>query len=231
MRAQTWRRCSGVDESGARVKPVGEGSDECTMPVDRSRYGLLVAALGSILLAVAVFLPWYGLSLTANGAAVAQQVSTQVATEFGSPALQAQMSGLHDEIGALQGHQLTAVSAHQVLKHVSIVLLVLAALGILLALIPLAAAAPSAGGSGGMWIALLGVLAAAFIVYRIVDPPTVADGVLELSLREGAWLALLGSLAMIVGGLWPRRSNARTASQDTLERAWSELSGWTPERS
>src|SRR5271154_3979627 len=143
------------------------------MQVDRSRYGLLVAALGGILLAVAVFLPWYGVSLTPNGAAVAQNVSSQVASEFGSPALQAQMSGLHAEIGALQGHELTAVSAHQLLKHVSIVLLVLAALGILLALIPLAAAGGSADRSGNTWIGLVGVLATAFIVFRMVDPPTV----------------------------------------------------------
>jgi len=201
------------------------------MQVNRSRYGLLVAALGGILLAVAVFLPWYGASLTPNGAAVAQRVSSQVASEFGSPALQAQMSGLHAEIGALQGHQLTAVSAHQMLKHVSIVLLVLAALGILLALMPLAAASGSADGSGNIWIGLLGVLATAFIVFRMVDPPTVAGGVLELSLREGAWLALLGSLAMIAGSLWPARADVPTASQAKIEHVWSELSGWTPEGS
>jgi len=201
------------------------------MSVDRSRYGLLVAALGGILLAVAVFLPWYGVSLTPNGAAVAQNVSSQVASEFGSPALQAQMSGLHAEIGALQGHELTAVSAHQLLKHVSIVLLVLAALGILLALIPLAAAGGSADRSGNTWIGLVGVLATAFIVFRMVDPPTVAGGVLELSLREGAWLALLGSLAMIAGSLWPARADVPAASQAKIEHVWSELSGWTPEGS
>jgi hypothetical protein len=201
------------------------------MQVDRSRYGLLVAALGGILLAVAVFLPWYGVSLTPNGAAVAQQVSSQVASEFGSPALQARMAGVHAEIGALQGHQLAAVSAHQVLRHVSIVLLVLAALGILLALIPLAAASASPAWSGNTWIGLLGVLAAAFIVFRMVDPPAVAGGVLELSLREGAWLALLGSLAMIAGSLWPARAGAPTASQAKIEHVWSELSGWTPEGS
>ncbi len=201
------------------------------MLVDRSRYGLLVAALGSVLLAVAVFLPWYGVSLTANGAAVAQSVSTQVAAEFGSPALQQEVSGLHGEIGALQGHELAAVSAHQVLTHISVALLVLAALGILLALIPLAAATPSAGASSNIWLGLLGALATAFTVYRMVDPPTAAGGVLELSLREGVWLALLGSLAMIAGALWPGRADASSASQVTVERAWSELSGWTPEGS
>jgi len=201
------------------------------MLVDRSRYGLLVAALGSILLAVAVFLPWYGVSLTANGAAVAQSVSTQVAAEFGNPALQQEVSGLHGEIGALQGHELAAVSAHQVLTHISVALLVLAALGILLALIPLAAATPSAGASSNLWLGLLGVLATAFTVYRMVDPPTAAGGILELSLREGVWLALFGSLAMIAGALWPDSADAPTAYQVTIERAWSELSGWTPEGS
>jgi hypothetical protein len=201
------------------------------MSVDRSRYGLLVAGLGSILLAVAVFLPWYGLSLTADGAAAAQQMSTQVASEFGSPALQAEVSGVHAQIGALQGHQLAAVSAHQLLKHVSIVLLALATLGIMLALVPLAADRPRDGGPGRTWISLLGALAAALVVYRMVDPPTAAGGILELSLREGAWIALFGSLAMIAGGLWPPGRDARTASQATIEQAWSGLSGWTPEGS
>ena len=40
---------------------------------ERSRYGLLVSALGAVLLAVSVFLPWYGVSFTANGIALAQQ--------------------------------------------------------------------------------------------------------------------------------------------------------------
>ena len=81
-------------------------------------------------------------------------------------------------------------------------------------------------------LALLGLVAAACVLFRIVDPPTPAGGVLALSLREGAWLALLGSAAMVVGAFLPERLSARgAASSDAkkLQSTWSELSGWTPE--
>jgi hypothetical protein len=48
------------------------------MPADRSRYGLLVSALGATTLAVAVFLPWYGVSragATGRSAATLSTVS------------------------------------------------------------------------------------------------------------------------------------------------------------
>ncbi len=49
-----------------------------------------------------------------------------------------------------------------------------------------------------------GAVAAAFVLYRMLAPPAVGVESLELSLREGAWLALLGSLAIALGGMWPR---------------------------
>ena len=58
------------------------------MAADRSRYGLLVSALGAVLLAVAVFLPWYGLSFTAHGIALAQQVGDQFAAQYGNAEMQ-----------------------------------------------------------------------------------------------------------------------------------------------
>ena len=66
-------------------------------------------------------------------------------------------------------------------------------------------------------------------LFRIVDPPAPAGGVLALSLREGAWLALVGSVAIVAGALWPERSRRTLRSDAKLERVWSELSGWTPE--
>jgi len=50
-----------------------------------------------------------------------------------------------------------------------------------------------------------------------------------LPLREGAWLALFGSLALVAGGLWPRRLRSARGSDAALEDAWSGLSGWTPQ--
>jgi hypothetical protein len=199
------------------------------MSGDRSRYGLLVSALGAILLAVSVFLPWYGLSFTSTGIAFVQQVTDHLASQYGNASLQAALGAQHASLSALAGHEFTAVSAHQALKNINVALLVLAFLAVLDALIPLASGGSSVPDGGGAAILLLGTLATVCIVYRMVRPPTPAGELVALSLREGAWLALLGSLAMLAGGLWPRaRPSAKDSSQTSLDAAWSGLSGWTP---
>ena len=200
-----------------------------TMTGDRSRYGLLVSALGAVVLAVSVFLPWYGVSFTASGIAFVQQVGDQVAAQFGNASLQSYMSGMHASLGALAGQQVTAVSAHQVLRDLNVILLVLAALAMLDALLPLArTGGPLPGGAGGSLV-LLGALATACVLYRMIDPPTPAGNLITLSLREGAWLALIGSATMVLGGMWPRCTYAVAASDARVGHAWSGLSGWTPE--
>jgi hypothetical protein len=195
----------------------------------RSRYGLLVSTLGAILLAVSVFLPWYGLSFTASGVALVQQSADQLASQFGNASLQAYVGAQHASLSALAGHEFTAVSAHQVLKDLNVVLLALAGLAMLDALIPLArgGAVPEGGGAA---VVLLGALATLCVAYRIVHPPSVAGELVAFSLREGAWLALLGSLAIVAGGFWPReRLPAPGSSETGFESAWSGLSGWTPQ--
>jgi hypothetical protein len=205
------------------------------MTGDRPRYGLLISALGAIVLAVAVFLPWYGVSLTATGIAFAQQAGDQAAAQFGNAALQSYMGEYHATLGTLAGHQLTALSAHQALKDLNVVLLLIAGAAIAIALLALAGAgfssAPSPDGHRGP-LALLGLIATACVLFRIVDLPTPDGGVLALSLREGAWLALVGSVAMIVGAFLPEGLVARGSSSSdakNLQSTWSELSGWTPE--
>jgi hypothetical protein len=201
------------------------------MSGDRSRYGLLVSALGAILLAVSVFLPWYGLSFTSTGIAFVQQVTAHLASQFGNATLQAELGAQHASLSALAGHEFAAVSAHQVLKNINIVLLVLACLAVLDALIPLASGGSSVPDGGGAAIVLLGAVATACVVYRIVRPPTPAGELVALSLREGAWLALLGSLAILAGGMWPRGRPvaARDAPETGLDSVWTGLSGWTPQ--
>jgi hypothetical protein len=199
------------------------------MAGDRSRYGLLVSALGAVALAISVFLPWYGVSFTASGVAFAQRFGDQLVAQYGNATLQSYMSGVHASLGALVGQQFTALSAHQALKDLNVILLVLAGLALLDALIPLArTGGPLPGGAGGS-VVLLGAVAAALVIYRMVDPPTPPGGLLALSLREGAWLALLGSLAMALGGVWPRNASAATASDARVSDAFAGLSGWTPE--
>jgi len=199
------------------------------MTGDRSRYGLLVSALGAILLAVAVFLPWYGISLTSTGISFVQQLGTQFANQFGNATLQSYVGELHGSLNGLAGQQLGAVSAHQVLKDSNILLLALAGLALLDALFPLARAATAVPDGAGGAVVLLGGIACACILFRMIEPPTPAGGFVELSLREGPWLALLGSLLMIVGGLWPRTLSLPSSSSTGGMDLWSSLSGWTPE--
>jgi hypothetical protein len=202
------------------------------MAGDRPRYGLLISALGAVVLAVSVFLPWYGVSFTAAGIAFAQQAGDQAAAQFGNAALQGYLGEYHATLSTLAGHQIMALSAHQALKDLNVVLLLLAGVAIVIALLALAGAGFSStsapDGHRGP-LALLGLIAAACVLFRILDPPAPAGGALALSLREGAWLALLGSAAIVVGAFWPERLGARTPSDAKLQSAWSELSGWTPE--
>jgi hypothetical protein len=198
------------------------------MAGDRSRYGLAVSAVGAIVLAVSVFLPWYGVSFTSTGIAFVAQIGDQVASQYGNATLQSYMNGLHPDLATLAGQQFTALSAHQALHGLNIVLLVLAGLALLDALLPLARSdAGMPAGAGGS-VVVLGTIATACVLYRMVDPPTPAGGLLSLSLLEGAWLALLGSLTMVLGGMWPRAVFSPMVSDAHVRGAWSGLSGWTP---
>jgi hypothetical protein len=98
----------------------------------------LLAALGAILLAISVFLPWYGISFTAQGIAYTQQVGNQVASEFGNATLQSYMGAFHANVAGLGGHEFLNVSAHQALSNISVALLILAGLSILIELFALA---------------------------------------------------------------------------------------------
>jgi hypothetical protein len=198
------------------------------MAADRSPTGWLVSALGAIVLVVSVFLPWYAVSLTANGVAYMQSVETQQVQMFGNATLQGELGSLHARLGALAGQQIGTISAHQAFSTISVVLLVAGGLGILIALLPLAGESSPDFDGTGPWLALLGAIAAACVLYRMAVRPT-GNADLSLPLREGAWLALLGSLALVAGGLWPRRLRSPSASDAKVEDAWSARSGWTPE--
>jgi hypothetical protein len=167
----------------------------------RSRYGLTVSALGAIVLVVSVFLPWYRAGLAVHGG-----------------------------VGAAAATQFTVLSGHDALRELSVVLLVVAALAMLDSLLPLArTGAPLPGGAGGA-VVLLGIVAALLVLYRMVDPPMSSAGeLLSPSVRVGAWLALLGSVMMALGGIWPRcvYSAAGGGADARAGDAWSGLPGWT----
>jgi hypothetical protein len=200
------------------------------MTASRSRYGSLVSVVGAIVLVVAVFLPWYGISFTEHGIAFAQQAGEGFAAQFGNAALQERVAEAHATLSALAGHEFVAVSAHQALKTVNVVLLVLGGLACAVALVSLLD--PSAIADGGRsLLTLFGLGAAAFVVFRMVEPPLSEGDLISLSLREGSWLALLGSAAVVGGALLSGRS-VRSSAEPSAEAAnavWAQLSGWTPE--
>jgi hypothetical protein len=195
------------------------------MDDDRARYGALVSAIGAAVLAVSVFLPWYGLSLTASGVQAAQQGLNTTAQQYGNAAFQSEVSGLSASFGSLAGRQLGTVSAHDVLKYLDTVLVILAAIGLVAALLRLVDAARVAPGQ----IALVGLVASLAVLFRMVDSPAPQEAEFRLSLSWGIWLALAGSVAMIAGDLWLRGSARREPSGGQMAKALDGLSGWTPE--
>ncbi len=196
---------------------------------DRSRYGLLVSALGAMILIVSVFLPWYEVSFTANGVAFVSQLGDQFVAQFGNSHLQSYLAPIHGSLAALSGQGIGAVSAHQVLHDMNIVLIVLAILVLLDSLFPAGARRQRRRRRRGRGRRPAGArLRRSASSFRMVSPPTPAGDIVSLSLREGAWLALLGSMMMVLGGLWPRAGSIIGAPERSAPDLWSGLSGWTP---
>jgi len=201
------------------------------MSEDRPGYGPIIATASAALLALSVFLPWYGVSLTANGTAYFQQVADRVVTQWGNAALQSQLAAVNTRASGLAGQQLTTLSGHQALKYTSIVLLLLGGVAFLLALLRLVGSPglPSANGSS---IVGLGVIATICVLFRMGDPPSAPGQFAEyfsLSLHYGAWLALVSSLGIVLGSVGPRIVSPRAGSARESQRLWAELSGWTPD--
>jgi hypothetical protein len=196
------------------------------MPMSDERFkrGQFVSALGAALLGACVFLPWYGVTLTQSGVESARSAITGIAQQYGNATLQSDAGAVGAQFGSLTGRTLGTLSAHDVLKDLSVVLLILAAIGLVAALANLAGMARTGRGQ----IALVGAIAFIAVGFRMVDPPAAPDEVLALTLRWGAWLALAGSAAMVIGDLWLSSPRNEQQPQTELSQALEGLSGWTP---
>ena len=192
---------------------------------ERSRYGLMVSSLGAGLLAGSVFLPWYGVSFTTTGAGSVSRLGSALASNLGGGSLQSLIGGLHGTFAALAGQQVGALSAEQTLSALSVILLVLAGLALLDALLPLVRAGSGVPGGAGGAVVLLGIVASGCVLYRMIAPPTPAGHVVSLSLREGAWLSLLGALMVALGGVWPRTLPSIASSEAFGGDIWASLTG------
>jgi hypothetical protein len=160
----------------------------------RSRYGLFVSAVGAIVLAASLVTPWYGVGTGSHPHPAALAGHALAGTPAG-----------HALAGTPAGHALAGtVDAFHALPGMTVVLLVLGALAMLDITAPLVRTdGPLPGGAGGSLV-LLGVVAGAFTVYHMIDLPALGGGTFATSLQEGAWLALIGSVTMVLGGMWPR---------------------------
>jgi hypothetical protein len=172
---------------------------------DRSALGFLIAALGAAALAISVFLPWYGVTITASGVASAQQELATVAQQYGNPAFQTGANEVGAEFDSLAGRQVATVSAHQVLKDVSRILLLLAGIALVASLLRLAGLTETGGGQ----IALAGSVAVLFVLFRMLSPPGGGTELVSLSLSWGSWLALLSAAAIVAGGILAASSPTR----------------------
>jgi hypothetical protein len=127
------------------------------------------------------------------------------------------VSSPHRAAAGIGGAQIRMLTAHQALTGLSVVLLVLAWLALLDALLALASASSGAGAS----VVVFGALASAIVAYRMVHPAVAGGGAVSVSLQSGAWVALLGSIMMTLGSLWPRARGP----EPRLSAVWPGLSG------
>lgn len=139
-----------------------------------------MAALGALVLMAGVFLPWYGVGLTAAG-----------------------RSALAGHGAASARGQAGTLSAREAFGALSGVVLVAGLLALMDAALGLARRAMSVPDGAGQAVVPLGILAGMCVCYRMAVPPSLGAG-LAVSLRAGAWVSLLGCLLVATGGLWPR---------------------------
>ena len=179
---------------------------------NRPPLGLLVSALGAAVLAVSMFLPWYSISITPSGAAAAQQQFATVAHQYGNANLQTMANQIGAQFGSVAGRPIATVSAHQALKDISKILLLLAGVALLASLLQLADVAEVGGGQ----IALVGFAVALCVLFRMLSPPGTQSGLISLSLSWGSLVALAAAAAIVGGGLWPSADQSRRAQHDPL---------------
>jgi hypothetical protein len=174
----------------------------------RAPRGLLVSALGSAVLAVSMFLPWYSVSITANGAAEAQQQFASVAQQYGNATLQNIANQVGAQFSSVAGRPLVTLSAHQALKDLSVILLLLAGVSLLASLLRLA----DVSEVGGDQIALVGFAALCCVLFRMLSPPGAHTDLISLSLSWGSWVALAAAAAIVGGGIWTPSGGRRGVS-------------------
>ncbi|MDX6480529.1 MAG: hypothetical protein QOG85_1039 [Gaiellaceae bacterium] len=186
------------------------------MEDDHAPVGLLIAAIGAVMLALSVFAPWYRVTITAQGAA-APRTELAVATRpYASSAFQARLNAMGPRLNALAGRQIATESPKGTLKRDTLILLGIAAVAFLASLLRLANTRGLLFATGNQ-IALMGGAAFLLGFFRTLWRPGAAvnQPLVMHSLGWGIWLALV-SAAAIVGGAFMAgsdRAGARTSAK------------------
>lgn len=171
------------------------------MSEDHPPVGLLISALGAAVLAISVFLPWWGVSFTSTGVAVAQEHIAEIAQQYGNTNFQLLVHKHDGELDALAGRQIATVSAHRILTNGNLILLVLAGFALLASFVRLADIRELLPVTSGGLIALAGGLAFAYVFLRMLWAPSDELGLLSLSPSYGIFVAMLSAATVCGGGL------------------------------
>ena len=174
----------------------------------RAPAGLLLAAVGAVVVVVATFHPWYAVRITPAGAVAAPQQLTP-GTQHANSAFQSLANEIGSPFRAVAGRRVGTLSAHQSMRRMSTLLLVLAGVALAVSLWRLAGMIEGGGG----FVAFFGVVAALCVGYRMVVTPNPAGAYFSLSLSWGSWLALLGATAVACGGMWSPPEEMRRLSR------------------
>ena len=154
------------------------------------RPGHLLSALGALLAAGSLWLPWYGLDL---GSAVDDAVTRQTPKGPGGELAAQLVRGFASALASLV--QLTGWRAFSTTD----VVLAVGALAVLLAVGALATGGSLEAPTVTRLCGALGVAGALLVAARIVSPPG-PDG--TLAPRHGAWMGLAGTLLVALGAWW-----------------------------
>ena len=177
--------------------------------------GLLVGAAGAAGVLASLWLPWYlirlpqafrdALSNLGGGA------QPGVAPTSPGAALGNALGGVMKGLAAALPTEITG-NGWQVMHGGDVALAVIAGAALLVAL---AVGGGLSGvnielGAAGRFIAALGAVAVAIAVYHVVSRPGMGAGALsaDVSVKYGIWVAVLGGVAMIAGGLTVGRATS-----------------------
>jgi hypothetical protein len=186
------------------------------MSDSRLRSGHLVALAGAAVTAVALWLPWYAVTLP-------QQFRQAIA----DGALPGTLGQLARELVPLLPEHMDA-TGWQALDGIDVALMVIAVLVAGAVLVAAGSAAPGVqvDAAGATRVAsVAGAAATGFVLLKLVDPPGPHEIV---SVRYGAWVALAGGALMLAGGRMAWRDAARPTPISPLAPLYTPPSGTAP---